>query len=156
MMKVLGALTSTVVALVSLVPSASAQTAAAPDCQFGNTYGVVVDRAYLRTQTGNVAIGKIQLCRDSDYKYWGFVLLNNPLTTSQWADAVLTRYRDGLQGSISCDSPGGNGKVLPGQTRCWTPKFTGLSRLYTFRAEATVTSSHTGDWYAWGSTSQTR
>lgn len=155
MKKIMGALTSAIVALVSLSPPASAQSAAAPNCQFGNTYSTLVTWEYLKTRT-DVAIGTIQLCRDSEYKYWGFVLLNNPLTASQWADAVLTRYREGLQSSISCDSPGGNGIVLPGQTRCWTPKFTGLSRLYTFRAEGTVTSSHTGDWYAWGGTNQTR
>jgi hypothetical protein len=156
--KVLGAFAGVIVAVLGLTPTASASTqtvTAAPDCQFGSTYGTVVARDYLRT-SGNTPVGKIMLCRDGNYKYWGFMLLTNPLTASQWGDAVLTRYRDGLQTFISCDSDGGNGKVLPGQTRCWTPKFTGLSGLNTFRAEATVTSSHTGNWYAYGTTIEAR
>lgn len=97
------------------------------------------------------------LCRDSSYNYWGFVLLNNPATASQYGDAVLTRYRaNDLPSSIGCESPGGNGIILPGQTRCWTPKISGLSGLYTFRVEGTVTSSHTGDWVAYGKTIETR
>lgn len=154
--RVLGTLASVVVAAVSLTPVASAQTATAPDCQFESSYGAVVARGYLRTNSGNTLVGKIELCRDSSYRYWGFILLTTPLTASQYGDAVIGRTGNGLQTFVGCGSPGGNGEVLPGQTRCWTPKFNGVSSAYTFRAEGSVTSSHTGAQYAWGTTVETR
>lgn len=146
--RVLGALAVAVLAVAALAPAASAQTAlAAPNCQHGSTYGQLVKAASLGSY------GTIQLCRDSGYNYWGFVLFNNPLTASQWGQAVIERHRDGFfYDSVDCDSPGGNGYVEPGQTRCWTPKFTGLSGRWTFVAEGRLTSSHTGAVIAWNRT----
>ena len=141
--------------VLGLAPQASARVAAAPNCQHGSGYGTVVDWDYVTTDAG-AAIGTIQLCRDSNYNYWGFILSYYPLSASMWGDAILFRFRDGVQSTVGCDSPGGNGIVLPGQTRCWTPKLTGLSGAYTFRAEGSVTSSHTGTTYGFGYTAQTR
>ena len=109
----------------------------------------------MTTDSGS-SVGEIQLCRDGNYDYWGFILLDNSPTASQYGDAVLERTRSGLPSYVGCDSSGGNGIVLPGQTRCWTPKLTGLSGAYTFRAEGTLTSSHTNTTVAFGSTIETR
>lgn len=145
------------VATATLLPAAAdASVQAAPNCQFGGTYGVRVDYAYVVTDSG-VSVGQIQLCRDGNYNYWGFLLLNNSPTASEYGDAVLERDRDGAMPSfVGCESTGGNGVVLPGQTRCWTPKLSGLSGAYTFRAEGTLTSSHTGITLAYNSTRTTR
>ncbi|MGH3874975.1 MAG: hypothetical protein ACRDSR_26325 [Pseudonocardiaceae bacterium] len=154
----MGAAAMLAVAVVGLAPAASAQAAAAPNCQFGSTYGTVVSSALVTKDIGGNPIGKIQLCRDSSYKYWGFLLLNNPPTASQYGNAYIERYRDGSYESlVGCDSKGGNGIVVPpNQTRCWTPKFSGLSGHYTFDAIGFVNSSHTGNRYAYGQTPRKR
>ncbi|MEV6605742.1 hypothetical protein [Kutzneria sp. NPDC051319] len=144
-----------IAAAVVLPASAEAATQSAPNCQFGNTYGVRVDHAKVVADNG-VSVGEIQLCRDSDYKFWGFLLLNQPLNASTYGDAVMERDRDGLPEFVGCESAGGNGIVLPNQTRCWTPKLTGLSGAYSFRAEGSTTSSHTGTTLTYGSTGTTR
>ncbi len=139
--------------------STTSATAAAPDCQFGNSYGLLVDSdpVYSPPDTKTRSIGRIQLCRDSDHQYWGFILLNNSPTASQYGDAAIGRYRDGIfESFVSCDSTGGNGVVLSGQRRCWTPKFTGVNSRYTFMADGSLWSSHTGNKLAEGITARTR
>jgi len=139
--------------------SMTSAMAAAPDCQFGNGYGLLVDSdpVYSPPDTTTRSIGRIQLCRDSDYQYWGFILLNNSPTASQYGDAEIGRYRDGnFESFVNCDSVGGNGVVVSGQRRCWTPKFTGVSGRYTFMAYGSLWSSHTGNKLADGTTARTR
>jgi hypothetical protein len=144
--------TAVVAAALAFAPTADASTQAAPDCQYGKTYGYRVDHQPILNDD-NVSVGEVQLCRDSDYQYWGFVLFSHALTVSEYGDVVLERDHDGAYpGFVDCDSPGGNKTVMPGQTRCWTPKLDGRSGHYTFLAEGSLTSSHTGATIAFGYT----
>lgn len=130
----------------------------APTCQFGSSYGIRVVSAEVVTPS-KVSVGEVQLCRDSSYNYWGFLLLRSPATASEYGDVTLERDRSGSGGGVdlvNCKSPGGNDYVLPGQTRCWTPKLSGLSGAYTFGATGTLISSHTGNFVAYGATFVTR
>ncbi|VVJ17848.1 Uncharacterised protein [Amycolatopsis camponoti] len=141
------------------VSSATASTQAAPHCQFGSGYGYLVDSDPIYSPPGNhsASVGRIELCRDSGYQYWAFILLDNPPTVSQYGDAEIARYRDGnVQNVLRCESPGGNGEVLPGQRRCWTPKIDGVSGHYKFIASGTLWSSHTGNLLADGYVALTR
>lgn len=125
--------------------------------QWGSSYGKIVTTAPVRSEADRTRVGTIEICHDSNYNYWGFVIYSSPMTASQYAEVHLDRYRDGVwESQITCDSPGGNGSVMPGQTRCWTPKFTGLSGRWTFRAASFKYSSHTGDLLAWGRTIEDR
>ncbi|SED17658.1 hypothetical protein SAMN04489727_6749 [Amycolatopsis tolypomycina] len=155
--KVIAALGLAGAALVSVALPASAQTQAAPNCQFGSSYGVVEGSAPVTPITGGAAVGSAQVCRDSNYDYWGFAIYNSPMTVSQWAQVYLNRYRDGiLVDTITCDTPGGNDRIGPGQTRCWTPKLTGLSGRWTFQTYSEKYSSHTGSLLAAGHTTIVR
>ncbi|MBB5938435.1 hypothetical protein [Streptomyces zagrosensis] len=135
-------------AVTLIAPSASAQTLVASTCQFGNDTGRIVASAYIyRNDAPELgSVGRIAVCRDDAHNYWGYVGFAEKLTASQWAQATLYRQRDGsTTTSINCDSSGGNGKVMPNQRVCWTPKFTGLSGRYTFLAKGEMYSSHTGN-----------
>ncbi|WP_370949065.1 hypothetical protein AB5J62_16345 [Amycolatopsis sp. cg5] len=133
MKRILAAAGCAIAAAVSLAPAATAQAEAAPNCQYGDSYGTRVTSAAVG------GMGAVQLCRDSSYRYWAFLLLTRSPSSGRHGQGYLERYRDGKWESyVTCDSSGGNGKVLPGQTRCWTPKFTGLSGHYTFRAWGAV------------------
>jgi len=154
--KIIAALGVSSAAVLCLTMPASADTQAAPNCQWGSSYGTIVKTAPVTSTTGS-RVGTIEICRDSSYNYWGFVIYTSPMTASQYAEVYLDRYRDGVwESQITCDSPGGNGTVMPGQTRCWTPKFTGLSSRWSFRASSFKYSSHTGDLLAWGQTAIAR
>ncbi|MEV4052007.1 hypothetical protein AB0J55_12570 [Amycolatopsis sp. NPDC049688] len=141
-------------ALGCLTPAASAQTQAAPDCQYGSSYGVVVQPpAPITAVVGGARVGTVEVCRDSNYNYWGFAIYNSPMTVSEYAQVYLNRFRDGtLTETITCDNAGGNGYIEPGQTRCWTPKLTGLSGHWSFQAYSEKYSSHTGALLAAGHT----
>ncbi|QFU92572.1 hypothetical protein [Amycolatopsis sp. YIM 10] len=140
-------------ALLGAVVPASAQPDAAPHCQYGSSYGTIVKTAPVSATTGGARVGTVELCRDSAYNYWGFVIYDNEMTASQYAQVILQIYRDGSWTSeVTCDSPNGNDHVEPGQTRCWTPKVGGVSGRYTFRAWSEKYSSHTGALLAWGHT----
>ncbi len=142
--KILAAAGAAAIAVTGLTPAASAEVAAAPDCQHGSSYGIVVEKVNLTI--GTTVIGRIDLCRDSGYQYWGFVLFNKPATASQYGQAAIVRYDQVAYFSdVDCDSPGGNHKVMPGQTRCWTPKYDGRAGRWNFTAVGSLTSSHTGD-----------
>lgn len=144
-------------AVAGLAPTTAAE-AAAPNCQFQNSYGVVVDEGFVRApaDTGTI-IGKIQLCRDSSRRYWAFLLLNNSPNASTYGDAEILRYLDGnFQTFVSCASTGGNGVVISGQRRCWTPRFSGVNTRYTFFASGATWSSHTGNRISGGHTDLTR
>ncbi|WP_160169713.1 hypothetical protein [Amycolatopsis rifamycinica] len=154
MKKVIAALGVAVAALGCLTPAASAQTQAAPHCQYGSSYGVVVQPAAAITPvSGGGSIGTVEVCRDGNYDYWAFAIYNSPMTVSEYAQVYLNRFRDGgLTETVTCDDPGGNKRIAPGQTRCWTPKLTGLSGRWTFQAYSQKFSSHTGSLLATGHT----
>jgi hypothetical protein len=157
--KFLAALGGVVVAAVGLAPAASAQVEAAPNCQYAtSSYGTWVTSKALTVIGGSsTSVGTIQLCRDSDYNYFGFVIFPAKLPVNQWGQAYIYRFRDGvLDATLSCDSSGGNGNVRPGQTRCWTPRSSGLSGHYTFQAEGQLWNSHSGQIVASGTTGRTR
>lgn len=104
------------------------------NCQYGSTYGTVVSAAYVKRYDG-VNLGAIQLCKDSESKYWSFIIFYGPVPTGNWGYAYLLRYRDGIYvDAFGCNSPGGNKYVKPGQTRCWTPKIDAPSSSVTFLA----------------------
>jgi hypothetical protein len=138
-------------AVLGLALPAAADVTASPDCQNSAGYQTVVSRAAV-IATNDVVVGEAQLCRQGSL-YFGFVLYDQAMTASQYAQAYLDRYDNGVWvGTVSCDSSGGNGKVLPGQRRCWTPNLNGAAARYTFVASTFKYSSHTGDLLAWGDT----
>ncbi|WP_410671549.1 hypothetical protein [Amycolatopsis sp. cmx-4-68] len=151
--KVLATLGVAGAALLGVVAPASAQTLAPPDCQSDSGYGVVVKTAPVKALTGDTRVATVELCRDSSYNYWAFVIYSSPMTVSEYAQAYLQTYRDGSWVSdVTCDDAGGNGHVAYNQTRCWTPKVNGVSGHYTFRARSDKFSSHTGNLLAYGYT----
>jgi hypothetical protein len=140
-------------ALLGVVAPAAAQPQAAPDCQSTSGYGVVVKTAPVRALTGDTRVATVELCRDSAYNYWAFVIYSSPMTASEYAQAYLQTYRDGSWvGDVTCDDTGGNDHVGYNQTRCWTPKVNGVSGHYTFRARSDKFSSHTNALLASGYT----
>ncbi|WP_103355658.1 hypothetical protein [Amycolatopsis sp. CA-128772] len=142
-------------AVVALAPAASASEppAAGRTCQFVNEVGKVVAGAYLYVD--NVSVGVAAVCRDDSYNYWGYVGFVEKLTVSQWGQATLYRHRDGApSGTVTCDSNGGNGRVMPNQRVCWTPKVSGLSGHYSFLAMGEMYSSHTGKLLVIGTTGE--
>ncbi|MEW2502720.1 hypothetical protein ACQPXB_19825 [Amycolatopsis sp. CA-161197] len=146
-------------AVLGLAVPASAQPQAAPDCQSNDGYGTIVATAPVSALTGGTRVGTVELCRDSAYRYWAFVIYSSPMTASEYAQAYLQTYRDGSWVSdVTCDNTatGGNGHVAPTQRRCWTPKVNGVSGHYTFRARSDKFSSHSGALLASGYTALTR
>jgi hypothetical protein len=105
---------------------------------------VLLSASYVRASDGT-RFGAIQLCRDGDHyfaiyiNYWydpGEPLPppQGPMPDGQFANAWLYRYLDGdFVDRFSCDDPGGNDHVLPGQTWCVTPKIYAPSSRVTFR-----------------------
>ncbi|SMD22479.1 hypothetical protein [Kibdelosporangium aridum] len=162
--KVIATLGVVSAALLGGVVPASAQTQAAPHCQWGNTYGTIVKPPVesVFAVVGGARVGSVELCRDSSYNYWGFAIYDTPMTASQYAQVLLQIYRDGdWIKDVSCDTDLGNGNkgngyIAPNQTRCWTPKVGGVSGHYTFRARTDKYSSHTGALLASGRTVVTR
>ncbi|MEU4520414.1 hypothetical protein AB0F52_17155 [Amycolatopsis sp. NPDC024027] len=139
-------------AVLGLTPAASAEVRSSPDCQNSAGYQTLVTPRAAVIATNDVIVGEVQLCRQGSL-YFAFVLFNQAMTTSQYAQAYLTRYDHGAPvGTVTCDSTGGNGKVLPGQRRCWTPNLNGDASRYTFVAAADQHSSHTGALLASGNT----
>ncbi|RSD10303.1 hypothetical protein [Amycolatopsis eburnea] len=149
--KAMAVLAAASAGLLGLALPASADVSSSQDCQNGAGYQTVVKRAAV-IATNNVVVGEVQLCRQGSL-YFGFVLFDQAMTASQYAQARLDRYDQGQRvGTVSCDSSGGNGRVLPGQRRCWTPNLNGDAVRYTFVASASKFSSHTGDLLASGDT----
>lgn len=88
------------------------------------------------------AWGSVQLCRDGDY-YWGIYInyargrypyVQGAMPYGEFANVVLDRYYNGEYSTFTCDSPGGNVHVIPGQTWCRTPKIYAPSSNVTFVA----------------------
>jgi len=123
------------ITVLTTTGSASAQPAAAPNCQHSSGGGVIIAPAYVINNSG-APVGAIQLCRNpgSPY-YWAYLVFYNKMPAGNWGQAYLERYLDGVPGDVfTCESPGGNDHVAPGQTMCWTPKIYAPSSRVTFRA----------------------
>lgn len=114
---------------------ASAQSTAAPNCQHSSGDGVIIAPAYVVNNSGT-PVGAIQLCRNTGSPYyWAYIVFYGPMAAGNWGQAYLERYLDGVRGDVfTCESPGGNDHVAPGQTMCWTPKIYAPSSRVTFRA----------------------
>ncbi|WP_410612496.1 hypothetical protein [Amycolatopsis sp. lyj-109] len=139
-------------AVLGLTLPASADVRSSPDCQNSAGYQTLVTPRAAVIATNNAIVGEVQLCRQGSL-YFAFVLFGQAMTASQYGQAYLVRYDHGTPvGTVTCDSSGGNGKVLPGQRRCWTPNLNGDATRYTFVASADQHSSHTGARLASGNT----
>lgn len=127
--------------------------ASTPNCQHHLGDGAVRSATAVLTNTGQDTIGAIQLCKDSSSRYWAYMVMYSPLPRDRWANVTLGAYWDGSgQATYSCDAPGGNGHILPGQTMCWTPKIYGTSTRWTYDMTGVAyarTSSGGWDDYAW-------
>ncbi|MET7278135.1 hypothetical protein ABZS29_07890 [Kribbella sp. NPDC005582] len=86
---------------------------------------------------GGTRIGTIHLKRDTCYRYWGYLKLNEPLDTDSRATAGLVWQNEfGPQPGITCNSPGGNGFITTGQTSCYTRRISRDDGIFTFQAFA--------------------
>jgi hypothetical protein len=142
-------------ALLGLALPASAEVIP-PNCQNNDGYQQIVATAPVNALSNGARIGTVELCREGTL-YFGFVIFNSPMTVSEYAQVYFDRYDNGsLVGTVTCDSPGGNERVMPGQTRCWTPNLNGDAVRYTFRAWSDKYSSHTGALLASGATVRIR
>lgn len=119
-----------------------ANAAAAPlNCNHWGGTGRIVKAKYVQVKGDGAALGSAQLCEQGSY-YWAYVVFYAPMTTGNWGQAYLQRFRNGqVIDQWSCDLPGpltppsgGNGYVKPGQTQCWTKKMYGGGSTDTFRA----------------------
>jgi hypothetical protein len=121
--------------------------------------GEVVSAASVRRFGGSPVVGSIQLRRDSCSRYWAQVLMDDQMPPNAMAVAYLVRYRGGKKSStLSCDSHGGTGRVLPGQTTCRTPKVTSTGGEVTFIASAHELHNGGGGYtrVSWGQTRRMR
>ncbi|KON90335.1 hypothetical protein AF332_16100 [Sporosarcina globispora] len=68
----------------------------------------------------NEKIGIVELKFSATCKTaWSKITMNSKVTSGFEANAEITRNTDGKR--YSCDSTGGNGRVVAGQTSCYTP-----------------------------------
>lgn len=155
--KVIASLAVASAAVLGHALPASADVLASPDCQNNNGFQTIVKTAPVTATDGTGArVGTVELCREGSL-YFGFVIYNQAMTASQYAHGYLDRYSNGAWvGQVSCTSPGGNGRVEPGQRRCWTANLNGNSTGYTFVASSYQFSSHTGSLLASGGTVRAR
>jgi hypothetical protein len=121
---VLCALAMTLFGGMATAATAGAATAAT-NCNSSSGTGTVVSAAYVRIMGNGAAPAAVQLCKSGAY-YWGYIVFYAPVQPNNWGQVRLDRYQGGTQvAAYTCDSAGGNGYVLPGQTQCWTPKING-------------------------------
>lgn len=128
------ALTTAAVALLGLAPAATAQTAQV-SCPHGQGGGIVISSGAVLT-AADVRIGTVHLCRDSDYRFWSYLKLDNDLPSGRWGQAVIWRYIGDRPGDspTNCDGPGGNDYITPGQSSCFSQKLYGAPGNYRFHA----------------------
>lgn len=133
--------------------SANAQTSAAVDNCNGHTLHSADNVVVRNSDIG--AVGSVQLCRDGD-NWFAMIISHGPMPSGHWANAILRHYENGVPTGAqwSCDSPGGNGHVLPGQTWCMTPKIYSNATVITFKALGYEYFDESGGWdvYADGAT----
>lgn len=153
------AVASAAVLAQGLALPTSADVLANPDCQNNHGYQTVVKTApVIATDGSGARVGTVELCREGSL-YFGFVIYNQAMTASQYAHGYLERYHNGgWVGIVACYdvAGGGNGRVEPGQRRCWTANLNGDSTAYTFVASSSQFSSHTGSLLASGATANAR
>ncbi|HYU83165.1 MAG TPA: hypothetical protein VEK80_00050 [Kribbellaceae bacterium] len=120
---------------------------------------VLVSADYVRMFGGSPVVGSIQLRRDSCYRYWGQVIMYEPMKPNTFAIAYIMKYTDGRRGKpISCDARGGNGRVTAGQTTCRTPKISARSGDIKLVASGHEFQNGGNGWtrISWGQTRTTR
>ncbi|MEC0681393.1 DUF2690 domain-containing protein [Bacillus haynesii] len=66
-------------------------------------------------QFGIVVLKFSSVCKTA----WAKMTLDKAVSSGLETDAYVKRNKDGKE--LSCSSAGGNGKVLPEQTSCYTP-----------------------------------
>src|SRR6266511_3535145 len=72
---------------------------------------VLVSADYVRLFGGSPVVGSIQLRRDSCHRYWGQIIMYEPMKADTFAIAYIMKYTNGRRSQpISCDAPGGNGR----------------------------------------------
>lgn len=137
-------LTILAVALMGMAATgtASAQSSiSAVNCNHYSGGGILPRSAnYVRDQGDGAATGAAQLCR-SGSTYWGYAVFYAPMPSTSWGQAYLIKYHNGVRvATYDCDTApqgppsGGNGWIRPGQTQCWTAKFSAPSTSDTFQA----------------------
>lgn len=156
-MKTLGAsmLSAVGLAVLGFAPVAGAAPAPAAKC----TGSVLVSASYVRLFGGSPVTGSIQLRRDSCYRYWGAIKMYQPMKKNTFAIAYIIRFNNGKKEKpISCDNRGGNGRVVQGQTSCYTPRVTGRPAQFRFVASGHEFQNGGGGWtrVSWGQTKRTR
>lgn len=108
--------------------------AAVPTDTCGGSVYVSPDVDIISSYTGN-SVGKVQLRRDSEYKYWACVTFYSPVPTGFWGMARLYRFLDHAPaGEFNCDDGGGD-HVSAGGRFCRTPKILAPSPRVTFWGE---------------------
>ncbi|MFF8679368.1 hypothetical protein ACF07F_15805 [Streptomyces sp. NPDC015237] len=149
---------SGVAACTALSAAPASAHASAVNCQHSSGNGTVISAAYIERFPGDKSTGAIQLCKDSSSRYWGFTILYNALPAGQQGWSIIASYFDGdtFTGIWNCESPGGNGDIQPGQTRCWTQKIGSTSGRVTFQAEGYFWRDGETQVVAHGATAQTR
>jgi hypothetical protein len=136
--------------MVVTVPSAAAA---------GCSGSVLVSAGYVRLFGGSPVVGSIQLRRDSCHRYWGQVIMYEPMKSNTFAIAYIVKYTNGKAGKpISCDARGGNGRVVKGQTTCHTPRISGKAGSVRMAASGHEFQNGGGGWtrISWGQTRRTR
>jgi hypothetical protein len=131
------------------------QALAAPTC----SGSVLVSADYVRLFGGSPVVGSIQLRRDSCYRYWGQIIMYEPMKPNTFAIAYIMKYTGGRRSDpISCDAPGGNGRVVEGQTTCRTPKISARNGDIKLVASGHEFQNGGNGWtrISWGQTRQTR
>lgn len=161
--------TLTVVAVVILVvvgldasgKVAGAETTAALNCQHAQGDGVVRSADYLHViGRDDTHVGAVQLCKDTQSRYWGYVVLYSPMPAGKWGNATIDVFWDGqMRASYSCEgatpTSSGNKHIKQGETMCWTPKLYGTDPRWTYFVYGdTFTGSFpdTGNLYSHGQT----
>jgi hypothetical protein len=118
----------------------------------------IISAAYLRRFGGSPVVGSIQLRRDSCSRYWGVLIMYDPLPANAFATAYLIRYRGATAAAtLSCDSAGGTGRIRPRGTTCRTPLVTDPGGSLRFIASGHE--YHGGNGWArvsWGQTARVR
>ncbi|MDT7785742.1 MAG: hypothetical protein QOF58_4161 [Pseudonocardiales bacterium] len=141
MIRTLMAVTTAAVALLGIAPSATAQSTPSVQvsCPHGQGSGIIISSGAVETSAG-VRIGTVHLCRDSSYKFWGYLQLDHDLPTGRWGQVTAWRFIGGSDGDspTTCDGPGGNGYIRPGQSSCYTQKLYGAPGNYKFSAVGRV------------------
>ncbi|GAA0594502.1 hypothetical protein HPO96_07000 [Kribbella sandramycini] len=133
-MKTLGILLSTAglagVGAIALAaaPAQAAETAA---CSGARS---VASAAMLRDNRPP-SWGTVRVMRDNCSNYWAEIRMSNKLPANAKANAFLVQHGGSNDGRVlSCDSSGGNGAVIQGQSTCRTPKIRATSNGITFHA----------------------